>query len=450
MSVERLNQGVALQKAGRHREARKIYLEVLKENPRNINALQLLATTELARNRLESAKEILLHVLKARPNHAVAHHNIAYIYGSLGNIDTAMDHYRNAVRIKPDYAEAYFNLVNTVTIEAGDPVIPAIEAQLERTDLSDDDNAFLHFAAGKVYDDTGDYDRAFARYADGNRLIQRPFDAARNRELFELLAEIVTPELIAKLQPHGNDTDKPVFVTGMPRSGTTLVEQILSGHPQVFGAGELSDFSAMVRQIGKHSESGTAYPGALRDVNPAALEGYAKTYVDRIAKLGGDAARVVDKQPLNLMHLGLIAILLPNARIIRCRRDPLDTCLSCFFQKFRTGNAFSFDLVNLGTFHRDLEALADHWRAVVPNDYMEVVYEDLVAEPEKVARKMVAFCGLEWDEQCLSIEDRDRPILTASRSQARQPIYRSSVHKWHRYRDHLGPLIEALGPLAEV
>jgi hypothetical protein len=143
-------------------------------------------------------------------------------------------------------------------------------------------------------------------------------------------------------------------------------------------------------------------------------------------------------------------MLLPNARFIRLRRDPIDTCLSCFFQKFRVGNAFSFALADLGRFHRDLERLADHWHAVVPNRLLDVVYEELVEDPERIAREMVDFCGLEWDERCLAIENRERPIMTASRSQARQPIHRGSVHKWHRYRDQLGPLIKALGPLAKT
>ena len=450
MSVERLNQGVALQKAGRHREARKIYVEVLKEDPHNVNALQLFATTELAANRLDAAKDILLHILKARPDHAVVHHNLAYVYGSLGDIDAAMSHYRDAVRLQPNYAEAYFNLVNTIKISPDDPVIAAVEAQLKRTGLNDDDLGFLHFAAGKIYDDTGDYDRAFGHYLEGNSVAGRPFDAAKNAAALQNVTKTVTAELIATLQVHGNASDKPVFVVGMPRSGTTLVEQILSGHPAVFGAGELGDVFAMVRQIGKHSASSATYPAALLDVVPGAIEGYAKTYVERITKLGGDATRVVDKQPLNLLHLGFISMLLPNARIIRCRRDPIDTCLSCFFQKFRTGNAFSFDLHDVGAFHRGVETLAEHWRRVVPNAYMEVIYEDLVEEPERIAREMIDFCGLDWDGRCLDIEKRDRPILTASRSQARQPIYRSSVRKWHRYRDHLGPLIEALGPLAET
>ena len=173
MSVERLNQGVALQKAGRHREARKIYVEVLKEDPHNVNALQLFATTELAANRLDAAKDILLHILKARPDHAVVHHNLAYVYGSLGDIDAAMSHYRDAVRLQPNYAEAYFNLVNTIKISPDDPVIAAVEAQLKRTGLNDDDLGFLHFAAGKIYDDTGDYDRAFGHYLEGNSVAGR-------------------------------------------------------------------------------------------------------------------------------------------------------------------------------------------------------------------------------------------------------------------------------------
>lgn len=450
MTSELIAEAFELQKAGKIREAQAIYRSILEKDPKNINALQLLATTALAQDKLESAGELLAYVIKLEPEHAVAHHNIAYVYGTLGDIDKAMAHYRNAVRIKPNYAEAYFNLVNTVTIKPDDPIIPVVETQLEKTDWIEEDMTFLHFAAGKMFDDVGMYDRAFGHFAAGNRLIDRPYDADRNEAQFKSIANIVTSDLIASLNEHGNPSEMPVFVVGMPRSGTTLVEQILSGHPGIFGAGELNDVFAMSRQIAAHSESKAEYPAALRDIAPAAIAGFAKTYVDRITKLGGRASRVVDKQPLNLIHLGFISMLLPNARFIRLRRDPIDTCLSCFFQKFRVGNAFSFALADLGRFHRDLERLADHWHAVVPNRLLDVVYEELVEDPERIAREMVDFCGLEWDERCLAIENRERPIMTASRSQARQPIHRGSVHKWHRYRDQLGPLIKALGPLAKT
>ena len=229
----------------------------------------------------------------------------------------------------------------------------------------------------------------------------------------------------------------------MPRSGTTLVEQILCGHPLVFGAGELKEVPRLVSGLSARLQVQERYPQCIDRLDQPTAWALAEEYRARLARRGGAAARVIDKQGMNYLHLGLLAALLPRARVIHCRRDPRDLCLSCYFQQFREVN-FAWDLGDLGRYYRSYERLMDHWHAVLPVQPLDVVYEDLVANPEAVSRQMVAFCGLEWDDRCLSFYANRRPVQTMSKLQVRQPIYTTSVGRWRRYEKHLGPLLEAL------
>jgi hypothetical protein len=230
----------------------------------------------------------------------------------------------------------------------------------------------------------------------------------------------------------------------MPRSGSTLVEQIVASHPNVFGAGELPHFHRTAVELPAIQNTTTSYPECAALMNDSTVARLADEYLTHLDALSPHADRVTDKMPENFQHLGLISLLFPHARVIHCQRDPLDTCLSCYFLDFTGWLPFTYDLTKLGQYYQQYLRLMAHWRTALPTPVLEVRYEDLVADKEAVSRRMIAFCGLDWDDACLAFHETDRPILTASHWQARQSIYKSSVGRWRRYEQHLGSLKQAL------
>ncbi|MBI3462463.1 MAG: sulfotransferase [Planctomycetes bacterium] len=253
-----------------------------------------------------------------------------------------------------------------------------------------------------------------------------------------------TQETLRSRYGEGNPTEVPVFVVGMPRSGTTLVEQILASHPDVFGAGELPDIPSIVDTLPRYAPNQMRYPGCLAFLGPPVIRGFADAYLKRVRTLDATSERVVDKWPLNYLHLGLMALLFPRARIVHCRRDPLDTCLSCYFQRFRGDHEYSYDLAHLGSYYRTYERLISHWREVLPMPVLELHYEALIDDPQATSERLLAFCGLSWQERCLRFHESPRPVSTASNWQVRHPLYRSAVQRWRNYEAHLGPLRDAL------
>jgi tetratricopeptide (TPR) repeat protein len=303
----------------------------------------------------------------------------------------------------------------------------------------------LHFGLGKLYDKQKNFASAFEHYRLGNKLKDVRFNPALQSAETDAIIALHTRALMDTL-PHASvHSDRPVFVVGMPRSGTSLVEQILASHPAVFGAGELPDVIQMAGALGGTTASGHGYPHYLPELTQDHVDSTARQYLDHLALLSPDAARVVDKMPGNFMFLGLIELLFPGARIIHCRRDPLDTCLSCYFQDFARSHPYSYDLANLGGFYRNYERLMQHWREVIRLPMLEISYEDMIADQEAGSRRIVEFCGLPWDEGCLQFHETQRYVATASYDQVRRPIYKSSVARWKNYAQFIGPLRAALG-----
>ncbi len=303
------------------------------------------------------------------------------------------------------------------------------------------DRMAMHFALGKAWMDVGDPAKAFAHLGQGNRMHREAisFDPEATNAWLKTVCGAYDRALYERLAGAGAPSEAPVFVLGMPRSGTSLVEQILASHPDVYGAGELSLLNRLVQPYGGVAE-------APRVLTPDLAKALGEAYLAEIGRLSGCAARVVDKMPANFMMVGLIPLIMPNARIIHVRRDPIDTCLSCYSKYFAKEQQFSYDLAELGGFYRGYEDMMAYWRKLSPAPRLiEVQYEDVVDDLEGQARLMIDFLGLPWDEACLSFDKTKRPVRTASVNQVRQPIFKTSVGRWKSYAAQLKPLIDALG-----
>lgn len=359
--------------------------------------------------------------------------------GAVAQARQALD---RALADYPRSAAAWMARSDVHRFVPGDPGIAAMEALLAPGGVeAHADRTVLHFALGKAWLDAGDPPRAFAHLEAGNLARRRGLvhDADATDRWLESAPTHFSRDWLERLAGAGNPSQTPVFVVGMPRSGTSLVEQILASHPMVHGAGELSLLGDLVAAQGP-------FPSVADGLTPDLAAQLGKAYVDRVTSLAPDKIRVVDKMPANFIMAGLISVILPQARIIHVTRDPVDTGLSIYTKLFAKPHPYAYDLVEIGRFHRAYQGLMAYWREALPADrFMEVAYEDVVSDLEGEARRLIAFIGLEWDEACLAFYKTRRTVRTASVNQVRQPLYASSVGRWKPYAAHLGPLLDALG-----
>lgn len=374
-----------------------------------------------------------------------SHYALGVLARAQGDMDAAEGHFRRVLELQPNHAGAYRFLA--VIKKYNDKDIAEIERLLKRTSTSDEDRSYLHFALGKIAGDRKEYDDSFAHYAEGNALHRKSFtpDRAKYTRFFTQLMDTYTPEFFAAHKGWGSDSDYPIFIVGMPRSGTTLTEQILASHSQVFGGGELYYFNNLHLRLPTLLHSTHPYPRCMAEMTPDAAKALAAEYVAALQGRAGGKAHASDKMPSNFQNLGLMALLFPRAKFIHCRRHPLDNGLSIFFQKFASGNHFAFDLADIGFWYKEYARLMAHWKKTLPVSVHEVHYGDMVTEPEQTARALIEFCGLPWEEACLSFHESERKVQTASAWQVRQPIYTSSLERWRVYEKFLGPMKEALG-----
>jgi tetratricopeptide (TPR) repeat protein len=366
-----------------------------------------------------------------------------------GKMEESEACFRHALELDPDNFAARLSLAQVRKVKEGDDNMAALEIEAAKMDSLPEPRALsLNFALGKCYDDTKQYDKAFTHYLEGCRLKRKRIQySADDTDLtVDNISALFSKGWIDNLRGEGCPSDLPVFVLGMPRSGTTLTEQIIASHPQAFGAGELHDLLDIACR--GPDGTGTEYPTVLRNITPDGLRRMGEQYVARLRAHNDSAIRITDKMPANFNCLGLIHLMLPNAKIIHVKRNPVDVCLSGFTRLFNRSQHHSYDLVEMGRYYRSYARLMDHWRSVLPADaFYEVQYEELVADQENQSRALLAYCGLEWDDACLEPHKTERSIRTASVTQVRQPVYNSSVARWRKYEKHLGPLLEVLGDL---
>jgi tetratricopeptide (TPR) repeat protein len=369
--------------------------------------------------------------------------NRAALFMEFGKRAEALSAFEAAANIFPHSAPILFNQTDLKCLEPGDSLIAQMEALLVRDGLSVADRTTLHFGLGKAYLDLGDSAEAFHHYDEGNRLKRATFayDAGGTEAWMARIAEVFSPALMSTKTHMGARSDLPIFVVGMPRSGTTLVEQILASHPMVHGAGELRRLQVLI-------DEGLDFPNGVPSLPPERFNGMGEAYVAHVTPMAAGKRHVVDKMPANFIRAGMIRLILPDARIIHCRRDPVDTCLSCYTKLFAGEQAFTYNQTELGHFHRAYQALTGHWRKTLPaSHFLEVGYEALVEDLEGQARRMLELLGLPWSDSVLSFHETERPVRTASSNQVRQPIYRSSVGRWRKHEAQLQLLLAALnGP----
>lgn len=433
---------------GRYGEARATLKRWLAEAAEDTQVLTTAANVELNAGDTEAAERYISCALEAAPNSPAAVHMMGRVKSELGEFEEAERFTRRAWALQPNNLGAAYSLSGIKRFsDTEDPDLKMMQAWDERRKaLPPTQRVSLDFALGKAYADLRDYDRAFSHYKAGNDA-QRElifYDAERQENTVRSVCACFTPGLLERYRGHGSQSETPVFIVGMPRSGTTLIEQVLASHPDVAAGGELKAVGELIPRFWPKGESGQ-YLGALAQASPDLVDQFAAQYLERIRELGAAALRVTDKMPGNFLNVGLIRLAFPNARIIYARRNPMDNCLSCYTTFFASGHEYSYDLGTLGAMYRLHEAVMEHWRALAGVDFLEVRYELMVDDLETQARRLVDYVGLPWDARCLEFYKTERAVATASLAQVRRPIYRSSVEKWRRYETHLGELAEALG-----
>ena len=479
LAAAHFNMANALDRLGRHEDAVHHYRRAVALKPDFADVYINLAAPLIGLGRWQEALECSEQAIKLRPAAVQAYCNRGWALARLDRHEESLASYNAALAIDANYtrallpksslayalgqfddaraaaekvakidsreARSYLVLAQTKQFTIDDPQLAAMEELLKEGEkISRPDRIALHFSLGEIYEKLKEHRASFEHYLKGNAL-QRSvvgYDEKLWLGAFARVPDVFTPEFLAANAGHGNPSTQPIFIVGMPRSGTTLTEQILAGHPRVISLGEIKHFG-----LSFIARKGADFPANVPGIKPADISQLATDYLQKsTASIPAAVDRFTDKMLGNILYAGLIHLALPNARIIYVRRNPIDNCLSCFAQWFGEGHPYSNDLADLGRYYRAMERVGAHWHRVLPAGIMlDVQYEDVVADIETQARRIVDFCGLEWDDACVDFHKVERPILTASAAQVRQPLYTSSVGRWRAYGDLLKPLLDSLG-----
>jgi tetratricopeptide (TPR) repeat protein len=522
LSPERRLMAIAAehQKEGRLEEAERLYRRVLRQRPRNVDAMRLLAAIAVKANRYDEAEMLLdraislapdflmaimdlgrlrkeqdryfealecfdrvleldpgnaqAHFLRGstlgpaaftheaieayqkclsvKPTHAGALLGLGHVLKAVGRYDEAVAAYNECIRVRPESGETYWSLANLKTHRFDEATVMEMERRLEAGGLAVQSEVNFEFALAKAYEDRCDFERSWLHYSRGNRR-QRgevSYDPVHTESMNDRLVKVFSHEFFSTHAGVGHDDASPIFILGLPRSGSTLLEQILASHPQVEGTSELPYVGRVATWLNRNRADGVNYPEAVLELPAASFRSLGEDYLRyaRVHRRLG-APRFVDKMPNNFPNVGFIATILPNAKIIDARRHPLDACLSCYRQLFAKGQAFTYDLTEIGEYYLQYQRMMDHWHEVLPGCVLTVQYEAVVGDVEAEVRRLLEFCELPWDDACLRFYESDRPVRTPSSEQVRQPIYDRSIGHWRNFEPHLGELIEVLEPIRE-
>lgn len=424
---------------------------LLATNPQNPQFQSLFAIESMQTGDYETALEEFDKILEQLPADPVTHTSKGHAFKTLGRYEDAVDAYHTAIGHAPNHGEAYYSLANLKVYSFADTEITQMQEQEANRNLSHMDRVYLQFALGKAYEDRSEYEQAFRYYASGNALKKSlgTYDATTMSEDLKAQREICTQELFERRKGTGHDAPDPIFVVGLPRAGSTLIEQILSSHSLVDGTLELPNILSLSQRLRRRGRQGdnSPYPQILNELSDEELESFGKQFIEDTRIHRQDAPRFIDKMPNNFRHIGLIHLILPNAKIIDARRHPMSCCFSGFKQLFAEGQEFTYDLDDMGRYYCDYVELMDHWDAVLPGKVLRVQYEEVVNDTESEVRRMLDFCGLPFEEACVRFYETKRSVRTPSSEQVRQPIYTSGLEQWRHFEPWLDPLKSALAPV---
>ncbi|MEJ2565282.1 MAG: sulfotransferase [Gammaproteobacteria bacterium] len=475
------NLGNIVQELGRYDESVELFRSAISIRGDYAEALNNLGNVLLLQGNSREALQSFQRAVALKPHYAVAHMGMGGALALLGDLDEALASYREAGRLDPSDAaiaageaallerrgsieQAYrrlqpylearpvnLNIANAFAdmcdkVQRRGEAIALLENGLERPDkrIGRQQRITAHLHLGRLYERKGEYDKAFGHYQAGNDLKPHTFDRNGYAAFIHEIIATFDADLLRNAPRASHESRRPLFIVGMPRSGTTLVEQILASHPEVYGAGELADIREIVDRMGSVLGMSLTYPRCVAELTQDGCNRLAQDYLERIDHLAAGEPYVTDKMPGNFHYLGVIALLFPQARVIHCMRDPLDTCFSCYSYDFSGYHSYMYRLEDLGFYYRRYEELMRHWREVLPISMLDVSYETLVSDQERMVRELLTFCGLPWDERCLRHHENARFVNTVSYDQVRKPIYQSSIGRWRRFEAHLGPLQKAL------
>ncbi len=418
-------------------------------NPRGPDGHIWLAAASASSGHHRDAVEAFDAALEIEPDHVGALCGKGNACRTFGDQDAAIAAFRKSIKVNPLHAEAYWSLANMKTFRFEDQEVDHMLALLGDERIPPEGQVQLNNALGLEFDGRGDFDRAFEFIDRGNilRRGQEFYDRVENEEKVDLSIEAFTQQFLEDNAGHGDPEPAPIFIVGLPRSGSTLLEQILSSHSMVDGTHELADLGKIIRSNPQFTGPRLRYPTSIANIDTDGFETLGSEYIERTRRYRGDRAFFTDKNPNNFAHVGLLHLILPNAKIINARRHPLDSCFGSYKQLFAQGQPFSYDLVEIGEYYLQYQRLMDHWQEVLPGKVLDVHYEDVVADLEGQVSRILEYCKLDWEASCLRFHETNRSVKTASSEQVRQPIYSSSVNDWRHYESHLCTLIEVLEPL---
>jgi tetratricopeptide (TPR) repeat protein len=426
---------------------------LLEKDPTNPQFQSLFAIESMQTGNYAAALEMFDRILEVLPTDPVTLTSKGHAFKTDGRYEDAVDAYKAAIDCAPHHGEAYYSLANLKVYEFPDDELGRMLAQRDETNLSHMDRVYLNFALGKAYEDRHDFETSFRYYARGNRLkkAQSSYDAGQMTADLVAQHEVCTTELFERRSGTGFDAPDPIFIVGLPRAGSTLLEQILSSHSQVDGTLELPNILSLSQRLRRRARQGTAsaYPQLLAELADEELEKFGRKFIEDTRIHRQDAPFFIDKMPNNFRHIGLIHLILPNAKIIDARRHPMACCFSGFKQLFAEGQEFSYDLEDLGIYYRDYVELMDHWDAALPGMVLRVQYEDVVNDTAGQVERILDYCDLPHEDACVRFYETKRSVRTPSSEQVRQPIFTSGLEQWRNFEAWLEPLKSTLGPVLD-
>ena len=420
-------------------KAEKSFKNILNMEPKNglIWAEYGTVLTKLAN--YKEGKNAYLKALQFKPNSPRVHLSLGHVYKTLGEIDKSINSYKNTIVQNNLSGEAYWSLANLKTYSFSENEIKDMEETLN-AEMSDIERSQMHFALGKAYEEMKDFDKSFKNYYQGNRVKKDlvKYSSHDTNENTKKILKFFSQENIQNLSKSSTNDQDPIFILGMPRSGSTLVDQIISSHSKVDGTQELPNIIKIAAELNDIDQN--SYPDVLKELDDIQLSDLGKNYIQETAWARDSAPFFIDKMPNNFIHIGLIKTILPNAKIIDTRRDPMDTCFSCFKQFFARGQLFTYSLEDLGNYYSDYIRAMNHWHNIYGKDILTVHYDNVINKTEETIRQLIDYCNLPFEQECLEFYKSSRPVKTPSAEQVRQPIYKSGLNYWKNYEKHLLPL----------